>query len=135
MKKLLFLLLVSAAFTSCKVSFVPTKSPSAIANVLDIQNSTDGLYDGIINGDKGYAAHAPEYTLIGSKIDSVVAFNQTRIKGANIYRQSVLLQSAFKKYTSEHSAKSVISAGEARVYKAYIKSFIKPILVSELSLK
>lgn len=135
MKKLLFLLLITAAFTSCKVSFVPTKSPSMIANVIDLQNSTDGLYDGIINGDKGYEAHAPEYALIGSKIDSVVAYNQTRPKGANIYRQSILLKSAFQKYASEHKGKSVISVGEARVYKAYIKSFIKPILVSELSLK
>lgn len=135
MKKLSFLLLLSATLFSCKVTWVPTKSASMIANVIDIQNSAQSLFDGIVLGDKGYVGHVAEYAAIQVKIDSLVSINQERDHASNILRQCVILQNKFRAYAKEHESAGDITAGEAKVYKAYIKSLIKPILVSELSLK
>lgn len=136
MKKLFFLLFLSATFFSCKVTWVPAKSGSMIANVLDIQTSTTSLYDAMIaSNDKSYATYQSDYISLGNKIDSVVEVNKVRSHGTNIYNQSLLLQKYFTKYSSDHQVRGTLSNGELRVYRDYLKSFIKPILVSELSLK
>lgn len=136
MKKLFLSLFIGAIFFSCKVTFVPTKSASMIANVLDIQNSTTSLYDAVIaSNDKSYVSYQNDYGSIGSKIDSIVEVNKIRPHGGNIYAQSVLLQKYFKKYSADHKTRGALTNGELRVYRDYLKSFIKPILVSELSLK
>lgn len=128
-------MILSATIFSCKVTWVPGKSPTMIANVIDVQNSVESLYDGIVLGDKGFIAHAADYATIDNKIDSIVQVNKSRDYGRNILTQSLILQKNFKKYEAEHEGKGSITAGEARVYKSYLKSLIKPILVSELSLK
>lgn len=137
MKKVLFLLLISATvFSACRVTWSPAKSPSMIANVLDVQNSTSNLYSTMIAAtDKSYTTYAADYQSIDNKIDSIVVVNSSREHGANVYKQSLLLQKYFKKYEADHQAKGSLTTGELRVYKSYLQSFIKPVLVSELSLK
>lgn len=135
MKKILFLLLLSATIFSCRVTLNPKSSPASIANVIDLQNSSNGLFDGVINGDKTFATHAPDYVSLQSKIDSMVAYNSIRPKAPTIYRQSILVQQAFNNLLSEHQRKGKLSTDEARSDKSVMKSYLKPLLVSELSLK
>lgn len=136
MKKLLFLLTISTFLFSCRVTWVPAKSPSMIVDLLDVQSSTDNLYDAIIaSPDKSYTRFEASYTAIETKIDSIVAVNEKRDHAKNIYSQTLLLERYFNKYQALHKTRASIPNEEFRVYKEYLKSFIKPILVSELSLK
>ncbi|HEY9340756.1 MAG TPA: hypothetical protein VIQ23_04195 [Hanamia sp.] len=136
MKKLLFLLTISTVLFSCKVTWVPAKSAPQIVNVLDIQTSTTSLYDAIIaSSDRRYVTYQSDYATIGRKIDTLVSVNLVRPHGANILQQSLLLQTYFYKYEGDHKARGILSVGDLRVYRDYLKSFIKPILISELSLK
>lgn len=136
MKKILFLLIISATVFSCRVTFAPAKDASMIVNVMDIQDKTNTLYDGIIaSTDKSFDTYANEYTSLDRKIDSVVAMNKDRKNAGNIHKQASLLQTHFKRYAADHKNKGTLRDSEARVYRDYLQSFIKPILVSEFSLK
>lgn len=136
MKKLVFLALVVFAFTSCRVMWVPAKSPNMIASVIEVQNSTANLYANMLhNTDKYYTTYAPDYQSIETKIDSLVSINKERPHARNIYNQCLFLQKYFKKYEAEHKEWNTLTDSQIRVYRAYIQSFIKPILVSELALK
>lgn len=136
MKKLLLLFAISTFLFSCRVTFAPQKSPEQIASVIEVQTATQNLYESmIISEDRTFDKFNPEYNSVGAKIDSIVAFNRDRSKGGNILEQSKLLQKYFNKYKMEHVKMKVLDPGQIRVYRDYLQSFIKPLLVSELDLK
>jgi len=129
--------IVAITFSSCRVTLPPpAKSASQIVNTLDIQAGIISLYDVMIaSPDKRYTTFESDYASLGSKIDTLVSFNLMRPHGSNILQQTILLQTYFYKYAGNHKTSGTISKGDLRSYKEYLKSFTKPILVSELSLK
>lgn len=136
LKKAFLLLFLSATFLSCRVTFVPQKSPTMIVDVMDVQTSTNSLYDKMITAtDKTYPLYETEYSAIDQKIDSILQRDKQRNHGKNIVSQVSILQKYFRKYEADHKARGALTSGEFKVYKEYLKSFIKPVLVSELSLK
>lgn len=140
MKKLFFFLMIASSLTaslqSCRVTFIAGKDPQALVATQSIQSSFTSLYDRIIVApDKSYAAYQTDYSDIRTQIDSLKAYDQRRAKAANITHQVAILQDQFNLYEKEHRDKGKITAGEARVYKTYLNSFTKPILISENSLK
>lgn len=135
MKKLLFVLIAITTFMSCRVTYVPPKSPEQITNAVDFMVSINGLYDGIIAGDKYYKPLIPEYDIIGSKLDNMVSINESRPKAKNILEQTALLRSEFKDIRLRHEQMDSMPISIARSYKTYFKSFIRTILTSELSLE
>lgn len=119
---------------SCKVAFVPKSSAEAIANVHQLQTDVASLYDGYISStDKSF--DESKYADVGSEIDNLVLLENTRDKAKNIIRQAVLIQNTFAQYKGEHKAKGVVNDHQFRIYKKYLQSLIKPLEVSELSLK
>lgn len=136
MKKLFLLLFLSTTIFSCRVTWVPAKSPSMIVNLIDIQTSIEGLYDNIVTSpDKSFSLFSQRYDVIDSKIDSIISENKQRDYAQNILTQTLLLQKYFRKYREAHHTRADITNDEFQLYKDYLKAFIKPILVSELSLK
>ena len=130
------MLIISVTVFSCRVTLAPARDASLIVNVLDIQNSTNTLYSSIISSqNKSFSFYESDYLAIDSKIDSLVSVNKDRKYAQNIYKQAVILQTYFDKYTADHKNRGTLKTSEARVYKDYLQSFIKTILVSELSLK
>jgi len=136
MKKLLLFILLSATLFSCMIHLVPAKSPIALVSTQNIQKDIGSLYDRImVSSDKTWNTYALDYTAIDVEIDSLISYDKTRSNVSNIVHQVILLQSAFTEYEGEHKAKGRIATSEAKVYKSYLNSFIKPILISENSLK
>lgn len=121
-------------FTGCKVAFVPASSAQAIANVHQLQMDISSLYDGYIAADdKSY--DDTKYADVTSDIDNLVAFQNTRSKSKNFLRQAVLVQNAFNEYKGEHKADGASNDQKLKVYKKYLLDQVKPLEVSELSLK
>jgi hypothetical protein len=127
-------LIMALSIVSCKVAFVPKSSAEAIANVHQLQTDVASLYDGYISAsDKSF--DESRYADVGSEIDNLVLLENTRDKAKNIIRQAVLIQNTFAQYRGEHKAKGVVNDHQFRIYKKYLQSLIKPLEVSELSLK
>lgn len=140
MKKMFLYLMAATIFTaslqSCRVTFIAGKDPQALVATENIQSAFTSLYDRIIVApDKTYSAYQNDYADIRVQIDSLKAYDQRRPKAANITHQVAIFQEQFNLYEKEHRDKGKITAGEARVYKVYLNSFIKPIQISENSLK
>lgn len=130
---LLFSILMLFA-VSCKVAFVPASSAQAIANVHQLQMDIASLYDGYIAADSK-AYDESKYADVTTDIDNLVAFENTRDKAKNIIRQAVLVQNSFNEYKEEHKSKGTVPAIKFKVYKKYLLDQLKPLEVSELSLK
>ena len=129
------MLLITVALYSCK-TIAPQRSPEQIAALTEIQASVNSMYDAMsVSPDRSYSTFEPNYTNIGQKVQSVVEVNKTREQASNILKQSEILQQYFEKYRSEHQQAGSITPSQIRVYRSYLQSFIKPVLVSELSLK
>lgn len=137
MKKIFYIVtLLTLCFTSCRVSLVPAKSPATVVTIIDIGNNVEDLYDDIITGtDKSYSLYDNQYQAIAVKIDSVLARDQRREHAGNIVAQDKIIKRYFARYREDHKSKNVLNNGELKVYKSYMRSFLKPRLVSETSLK
>jgi CRISPR/Cas system CMR subunit Cmr4 (Cas7 group RAMP superfamily) len=145
MKHLRFLMLlitlnvvVAAPLTlsSCKALALPSKNATLLADVEEIDNAVNSLYDRVIvSNDKRFATYESDYSDIDLKIAYIVDVNKTRNKAGNILKQAELLQKNFAIAEDDHRSRSVLSNKELKTHKDYIHAFIKPILVSELSLK
>lgn len=135
MKKLLFILIAITTFMSCRVTYVPPKSPEQITNAVDFLVSVNDLYDGIIAGDKYYKPLIPEYDNLEAKAADMVLINQNRPHAKNILEQTTLLQSELKDIRLRHEQMDSMPVSIARSYRLYFKSFIRTILTSEFSLE
>lgn len=134
LKKILLLTLLTVTLFSCRVAFVPAKSAVILADLQDVSASSLSLYDRmLVSPDKSYATYAADYDYIGNKIDSISNADKTRNRSGMIVQQDARLQTIFNKYRQYHIDRSVLTNPEIRVFKEYLKSFIRPRLVSELS--
>lgn len=138
-KKLSFvslMLFLSIALSQCKVLFVPPSSPDVTASVVQLSENVNSFYDGMITGnDKTFDGNEQGYVTIGNAIDAIAAKDAVRPHAGNIQQQVAILRTTFDKYKGDHRIKVQLDAPQLKVYKAYMQAFIKPILVSELSLK
>lgn len=133
MKKILFPL---AFLYGCKVTFVPTKSQTAIDAINKIQTDANTLYSNISEAsDKSFNTYEQPYLTIDTEIDSLIAFDSRRAKAGVIIKQDKTIQSLFDEYKNEHQQKVSITNSEIQVYQSYLKSVIDPRLISENSLQ
>lgn len=127
MKRLLLFLSI-AIIVSCKVTFVPTKSQTALDMVNQIQqDANNAFYTSVYD----YAA----YSKVSDEIDSLIAFDKSRAKSNVILKADGRIKKMFDVINSEHKAKSEIVATEQDTYKSYFKSVIDPRIILEKSLK
>jgi len=128
MKKLLFLLTLSAVLFSCAVTWVPTKSDTALNLVSKIQQEANNAFYTIDYNDAAYS-------IVNADIDSLISFDKSRIKSGDILKQDSRIQVMFKNFQYEHKTKGSIAPSEQNTYKAYFKSVIDPRIISEKSFK
>lgn len=134
MKAIKISLLSLVIFYGCRVAFVPKSSAEAIATVTQIQTDLSSLYEGYLYADDKTFDSA-KYETPKAEIDKLVALEAARDHSRHLLRQAVLIQTYFSKYMNAHRDKGKLNDHELRIYQAYMKSLVKPILVSELSLK
>lgn len=127
MKKLFFFLAI-IAFTSCKVTWVPTKSPTALNLVKQVQQDANNAFSLATYNDVAY-------NVASQSIDSLISFDKSRVKSGKILKQDAAIKSLFDEFKAEHKAAGDISPIRAEVYKSYFKSVIDPRIISENSLK
>jgi hypothetical protein len=127
MKKLLLFLFI-ATIVSCKVTFVPTKSQTALDVIQQIQQDANNAF---------YTANYDEaaYSKASDDIDSLISFDKSRAKAGFISKQDDRIKTLFDEFRSEHKAKGSIGATEQGTYKSYFKSAIDARTISEQSLK
>ena len=133
MKKLLFFLLIAVAFTSCTI--VPFRNTNQLTKVESVDNSINTLFTSISEGANTYTENEHEYNFLSNEIDSLVSINSTRSKAKILLGQTIELQREFAEAKNYHKEKGILPASEARIYRSFFKSLIRPILVSEKSLK
>ena len=126
--KLLLAAGIFIAFTSCKVSWVPTKSPTALNLVQQVQQDANNAFSLATYNDVAY-------NVACQSIDSLISFDKIRVKSGKILKQDAAIKSLFDEFKAEHKAKVDISEGEQEIYKSYFKSVIDPRIFSENSLK
>lgn len=128
MKRLFILLFVAAVMVSCKVTFVPTKSQTALDMIQQIQQDANTAF---------YTANYDEvaYSKASDDIDSLISFDKSRAKAGFILKQDDRIKTLFDEFRSEHKAKGSIGATEQDTYKSYFKSAIDARTISEQSLK
>lgn len=128
MKRLLLFLFIATIFVSCKVTFVPTKSQTALDMVHQIQqDANNAFYTAMYDYDA--------YSKVSGEIDSLIAFDKSRAKSNLILKGDDRIKKMFDIINSEHKAKSEIVATEQDAYKSYFKSVIDPRIILEKSLK
>ena len=128
MKRLFLFLFIAATVVSCKVTFVPTKSQTALDMVHQIQqDANNAFYTAMYDNDA--------YSKVSNEIDSLIAFDKSRAKSSIILKQDDRIKRMFDTISSEHKAKSEIVATEQDAYKSYFKSVIDARLIAENSLK
>lgn len=127
MKKLLLFLFI-ATIVSCKVTFVPTKSQTALDMIQQIQQDANNAF---------YIANYDEaaYSKGSDDIDSLISFDKSRAKASFILKQDDRIKTLFDEFRSEHKTKGSIIATEQDTYKSYFKSAIDARTISEQSLK
>ena len=128
MKKILLFLFLSATIFSCKVTWVPTKSATALDMVQQIQQDANEAFDRPYYYD-------PAYSSVSNQIDSLIAFDKARVKSGKILVQDKAIKTLFDEFRNENKVKEVIELSERDVYKSYFKSVISPRIISENSLK
>lgn len=128
MKKLFFLLFFAATIFSCKVTWVPTKSDTALTIVNNIQQDANNAFYTNPFNESAYAA-------VSDQIDSLISFDKSRVKSGKIIVQDKAIKTLFDEFKSEHKAKENIAISEKVTYKSYFNSVISPRIISENSLK
>lgn len=128
MKKLILLLTISSLIFSCQVKFVPTKSPTAIILLQQVQQDANNAFSISAYNDVAYLR-------ANNTIDSLIKFDKTRAKAGLIIKQDYIIQDQFKSYQNEHKAADIISQSVTNVYRSYFKSVIDARIYSENSLK
>lgn len=128
MKRLFLFLFIATIVVSCKVTFVPTKSQTALDMVNQIQqDANNAFYTAMYDYDA--------YSKVSDEIDSLIAFDKIRTKSNVILKADGRIKKMFDVINSEHKAKSEIVATEQDTYKSYFKSVIDPRIILEKSLK
>jgi hypothetical protein len=126
--KRLFLFLFIATIVSCKVTFVPTKSQTALDMIQQIQQDANNAFYTSTYDDVAYSK-------CSDGIDSLISFDKSRAKAGFILKQDYRIKTLFDEFRSEHKAKGSIVATEQDTYKSYFKSAIDARTISENSLK
>lgn len=104
--------------------------------VQEVANLTDVLYSRMItSSDKSYSTYAADYKTIETEVDSLIAANVTRPKAGLILSQAQTFQTLFLRYEADHKARGTLNNGELASYRIYLRSAVRPWLVSENSLK
>lgn len=128
MKKLFLLLFFAATICSCKVTWVPTKSVTALEKVQKIQDdANNAFYTNPFNESA--------YSSVSDQIDSLISFDNSRVKSGKILVQDRAIKTIFDEFKSEHKTKVNIATSEKATYKSYFNSVISPRIISENSLK
>lgn len=131
-KKISTLIILSIIMYSCQVHLVPTTDGKMKASIISLQTEANSLYDNaLINST--YDFSAPAYASISAHIDSIRAVDSTRKYAKNVFKEVVLLSDAFQKYRSQHQQQGTASRYYIAQWKAYLLSFISPVLTSEMS--
>lgn len=128
LRGLLFFMLVGTIAFSCQVKFVPTKSSTALASILKIQQDATNTFTTAEYNQSMYSD-------VNEQIDSLIAFDKRRAKAGTIVKQDLIIQKLFTNYQNEHEKVGIIGPTALPVYKSYFKSAIDARLVSENSLK
>lgn len=128
--KLKFLFAVAILFTlaSCKVTWVPTKSPTAITLIQTVQQDANNAFSLATYNDVAY-------NVANQSIDSLISFDKSRVQSGTILKQDDRIKSLFDEFNAEHKAKGSIVESEQDTYKSYLKSAIDARINSENSLK
>jgi len=127
--KIKFLLLIGVVLlASCKVTWVPTKSPTALTLVQQVQQDANNAFSLPTYNDVAY-------NRANQSIDSLISFDKSRVQSGRILKQDAHIKSLFDEFNSEHKAKGEIVPSEQNAYKSYFKSVIDPRIISENSLK
>ncbi len=143
MKKLKILFLCIALITAvptvtmtgCRVALVPAKNAAILIDVQELLASTNSLYDRIIiSNDKRFATYEGDYKDLVGQVDLLIQKDNGRKKSGTFISQDRKIKAQLEEYQKFHSDKGILQNAEAKVFKAYIKSFIRPRLISELSL-
>ncbi len=128
MKKIFLLLFLSTIIFSCKVTWVPTKSETALNMVQRIQQDANAAFDNTYYNDSAYSS-------VSSQIDSLIIFDKARVKSGKILIQDKAIKTLFDEFRNENKVKEVIGLSERDAHKSYFKSVISPRIISENSLK
>jgi hypothetical protein len=126
--KILLAIGILLAFTSCKVTWVPTKSDTALNLIQKVQNDANNAFGLATYNDVAY-------NVAGHSIDSLIFFDKSRVKSGTILKQDARIKILFDEISSEHKAKGEIVESEQATYKTYFNSVISPRITSENSLK
>ena len=127
MKRIILFLLV-ATLVSCKVTFVPTQSQTALDMVQQIQHDANNAF---------YTSeyNATAYAKVSDGIDSLIVFDKSRAKSGTILKADARIKRMFDVINSEHKTKGEIVATEQDAYRSYFKSVVDPRIILEKSLK
>lgn len=127
--KIKFLLLIGVVLlASCKVTWVPTKSPTALTLVQQVQQDANNAFSLPTYNDMAY-------NRANQSIDSLISFDKSRVQSGTILKQDARIKSLFDEFNAEHKAKGEIVPSEQNTYKSYLKSAIDARIISENSLK
>jgi hypothetical protein len=126
--KILLAVGILLAFTSCKVTWVPTKSDTALNLIQKVQNDANNAFGLATYNDVAYG-------IAGQSIDSLISFDKSRVKSGTILKQDDRIKQLFDEFEKEHKAKGSIVASERDTYTTYLKSAIDAREISENSLK
>ena len=139
-KKYFLLAFIALSFTQCKIlqpnSIAPSYSAAIIQDVTDLGKQIDILYITMEqSSDKSYETYLPDYLNSEVLINSIILRDQIRPKSAIIVKQAELFRNLFIKYKGEHKVLKTLNNSQIRIYKRYLQDQLKPLMVSELSLK
>lgn len=126
--KFKILILLSIVLLSCKVTFVPTKSPTAIASLAQIQKDANAAFSSLTYNEA-------LYLVVDADISNLITFDKTRVKSGTILKQDASIQKLFTEYEGEHKVVGTIVTSVSNDYKKYFKSVVDPRIVSENALK
>lgn len=119
MKKLLFLLTLSAVLFSCNILKVPSYSPEAVQMVLTGSNATDLFYTNVIaSTDKSYEAHQQDYAIINSQINDILVLDSSRKNSTTILINANDLKNRFAVYEAEHKEAGTLNDRELKAHKS-----------------
>lgn len=138
MKKFSFLavLFLIVAFTSCKVTLVPARSPEAITQVQQAAAATDSLYDAIISShDKSYASYALGYDAINEQITQILILDSSRNNAKRVLTIAHDINNRFLKYQSDHQRAGKLNNSQALSKKDYMHSLFSSLQNAENNFK
>lgn len=135
-KKLCFLWLITALIISCTVKLLPPANANLVADITKLQDDVQSFYDGMAAAtDKSYNTYQPGYQQIDGEIQAIVSTEQARPHAAGNIKSAKNIQSIFSQYEADHKARGSLPGRTIITYKDYMYGVIKPLLVTELSIK